>query len=78
MVDCTYFKTDFLNLESDYSKDIQERDAFTILMCVSGEGEVSTTDGSVNVKKGETVLIPACAPAFTLNTAGIQVLEITI
>jgi mannose-6-phosphate isomerase len=78
MVDCPYFKTNFLDLKAGYTMPIQNRDSFTILMCVSGEGHVHTTDGSVALKKGETVLVPACAQELNLQTQGMQVLEITI
>jgi mannose-6-phosphate isomerase len=78
MVDCPYFKTNFLDLSKDYTANIQDRDSFTILMCVNGEGKITTNDGSVSFKKGETLMVPACARQFIVKTQGMKMLEVTI
>ncbi|MDT0606903.1 type I phosphomannose isomerase catalytic subunit [Croceitalea rosinachiae] len=78
MVDCPYFKTNSLHLTKDMSQDIGLRDSFTILMCVSGKGKITTENGIIDFKKGETVLIPASAQKLEIITNGAQLLEVTI
>jgi len=78
MVDCPYFKTNFLNLENDFTQDTLNRDSFTIFMCVDGEGVVQTESGEATIAKGETVLVPAAANSILIKTAGAKFLEVTI
>ncbi len=78
MVDCPYFRTNFLNLTKDFEQDLAARDAFTIYMCVSGTASISADNGEVAIKKGETVLIPALANRIRIKTDGTKLLEVTI
>lgn len=78
MVDCPYFKTNFLNLNDELVQDVSQRDSFTIYMCVSGSVEVSNEHGAAIVQKGETVLVPANCHQITLRTSGAKLLEVTI
>ena len=78
MVACPYFRTNFLTLTKDFEQDLAARDSFTIYMCVAGTASISTDDGEVAVKKGETVLIPAMANCIRIKTAGTKLLEVTI
>jgi mannose-6-phosphate isomerase len=78
MVDCPYFRTNFLNLTKDFEQDSAARDSFTIYMCVAGTASIRTDDGEVVIKKGETVLIPAMANRIRINTDGTKLLEVTI
>lgn len=64
LVSCKYFTTDLLDLEHDHEKDMTGLDSFCIVMCVGGEGKLVDTeaDGSVHavdVRQGETILVPA-------------------
>ncbi|MFS4417679.1 type I phosphomannose isomerase catalytic subunit [Maribacter sp. 2307ULW6-5] len=78
MVDCPYFKTQFLRLTQDHNLDTATRDSFTILMCVGGSGAVHTAQGRVPLQRGETVLVPACAERIGIETSGATFLEVTI
>jgi mannose-6-phosphate isomerase len=78
MVDCPYFRTNFLNLTKDFEQDSAARDSFTIYMCVAGTASIRTDDGEVVIKKGETVLIPAMANRIRIKTDGTKLLEVTI
>ena len=78
MVDCPYFKTDFLELSEDFSQDIQDRDSFTIFMCVKGEATIKNNWGGTELKKGETVLLPASTSKIDIATSGVTLLEVTI
>lgn len=78
MVESPYFKTNYLNLDSDYTLDIRQRDSFTILMCVKGEATVANTVGATNVKKGETLLISTDSDLVKITTSGARFLEVSI
>ena len=78
MVDCPYFKTNFLHLENDFRQDTILRDSFTIFMCVDGTGTIQTESGEAIISKGETVLVPASSNNITIKTTGAKFLEVTI
>ncbi len=78
MVDCPYFKTNFLHLTTQLDLDVKDRDSFTIYMCVGGHADIKTDEGTASVKKGETILIPAMASKIEITTANAKLLEVTI
>jgi len=78
MVDCPYFKTNTLILDRSYEQDISLRDSFTIFMCVNGEALVQNESGKVNLKNGETVLVPASSKKLKITTDNVRLLEVTI
>lgn len=78
MVDCPYFKTNYLELAKDLEQDALERDSFTIYMCVSGTASITNDNGTATIKKGETVLVPAISTKIHIKTNGAKLLEVTI
>lgn len=78
MVDCPFFKTNFLDLTSDFKPEITDRDSFTIYLCVNGEAQVSNETGTTFIEKGETILVPACSKTIQIKTKGVKLLEVTI
>ncbi|PIB27152.1 mannose-6-phosphate isomerase [Maribacter sp. 4U21] len=78
MVDCPYFKTNFLRLESNFRQDTVLRDSFAIFMCVDGTGKIQTESGEAIISKGETVLVPASSNSITIKTTSAKFLEVTI
>ena len=78
MVDCPYFKTNFIDLSESLEQDVSQRDSFTIYMCVGGSVKITNEDGSATIKKGETALVPASSKQIRLTTAGAKLLEVTI
>jgi len=78
MVDCPYFKTNFIHLTKNSSLEGSERDSFTIYMCVGGSAEISSDTGSVRIQKGETVLMPASSKTISINTTEAKLLEVTV
>ncbi|MDC6390075.1 mannose-6-phosphate isomerase [Maribacter sp. PR1] len=78
MVQCPYFKTNFLNLTQSMVQDTLKRDSFTIFMCVDGEAKIENDFGQVIVNKGETTLLPASSKKIKINTTGVKLLEVTI
>lgn len=78
MVDCKYFKTDFLNLTKNFELDLTKRDSFTIFMCVGGSATIANESGEATIKRGETVLLPASSSQCSILTEGTKLLEVTI
>ncbi|WP_396635293.1 type I phosphomannose isomerase catalytic subunit [Maribacter sp. R86514] len=78
MVDCPYFKTNFIELTENLDLDTAQRDSFTIFMCVGGEATIKTAEGEVSIKSGETVLLPALTQKISLQSKGAKLLEVTI
>jgi len=78
MVDCPYFKTNFLNLTKDLALDTASRDSFTIYMCVAGEALIQNNWGTTAIAKGETVLVSASSSEIVIETKGARLLEVTI
>ena len=78
MVVCPYFTTNYLNLSQDLELDVSQRDSFTIYMCVSGSVIIDNGEGSAQIQKGETVLVPASTHKINLKTSGAKLLEVTI
>lgn len=78
MVDCPYFKTNFMELTRFLRQDLTSRDSFTIYMCVGGKAEITNDWGSAQIQKGETVLISASSTYVEIETDGAKLLEVTI
>ena len=45
-------------------------------MCVKGEGQIFSKDSILDIRKGETVLVPACCKNIELKTKGIELLQV--
>lgn len=78
MVDCPYFKTNFISLNKNIQFDVSDQDSFTIYMCIDGEVLIENDFGSILIKKGETVLVPAITSHVLLSAEQAKLLEITI
>lgn len=78
MVDCPYFKTNFLDLTQDFVQDVVDRDSFSIYLCVDGAAKVANDWGSTSIEKGETLLVSASSTRIEIATEGSQLLEVTI
>lgn len=78
MVDCPYFKTNFLELTKDMKQDVSTKDSFIIYMCVNGAAEIANDWGSVQINKGETLLLAAASSLVQIKTKGVKLLEVSI
>ncbi len=78
MVDCPYFKTNYLNLTENIDLDISERDSFTIYMCVAGKAIIANDHGEASLQKGETLLLAASSKIASIITKNVTLLEVTI
>jgi len=59
LVDSPYFITNFLHFNEPVNKDLSQLDSFVIYLCAEGSTDLHYRDGSMNMKIGEVVLIPA-------------------
>ena len=80
LVDCNYFTTSYLKFDKEIEKDYIDIDSFVIYMCLDGNFTiVYDTDQSIQVKKGETILVPACLKnIFLIPQQEAELLEIFI
>ncbi|WP_318309949.1 type I phosphomannose isomerase catalytic subunit [Flagellimonas crocea] len=78
MVNCPYFKTNFMELTQPIKQDFSKKDSFVIYMCVGGEAVIKNNWGSAPIRKGETVLVSASSTRIDIDTQGTKLLEVTI
>ena len=78
VVSCEYFTTGVLEFDQIIEKDFYPLDSFLIYMCIDGEFDICYGEGEcLNVKKGETVLVPAELRTIRLKPAmRTKVLEV--
>ena len=67
IVECQYFTTNILQLSELVERDFSIEDTFVIYMCLDGEYLINWESKSLEVKKGETILVPASQSTFTLS-----------
>ena len=80
IVDCKYFTTNILPINSAVKIDNSIKNSFVIYMCVSGEGvQLKSNSFEEELKLGETILIPATVNRFEIIPAGnSELLEVYI
>ena len=77
LVDSPYFKTTFISVEKQYTLSYFERACFSVLICVAGEITLSNQAFTLNLTKGQSVLIPAVIEEVKLLGKG-DLLEVTV
>ena len=71
------FSLGFLEVDEKTSVEIKNRDSFEILICISGNTDLSSKEGTITISGGESILVPASVNSYTLEgiaeifTAGI-------
>lgn len=60
VVTCPYFTTNILPVKGKKEIDLSKKDSFIIYMCVEGEAIFFYENQQEIVRKGETILVPAC------------------
>ncbi|GAP70497.1 mannose-6-phosphate isomerase, type 1 [Bacteroidales bacterium 6E] len=78
IVTCDYFCTNIVLFDQPVIKEIAHIDSFVIYICIDGSYEIVWDGGREQVKKGETVLIPASLTEYRLEptTGETKVLEV--
>lgn len=70
LVECRYFTTSLYEATAPVTRDLSAIDSFMVVICTAGQGTVTTDEGCVTVKQGETILIPASAKSVTFAPEG--------
>jgi mannose-6-phosphate isomerase len=80
LADCQYFTTNLLELDFEIERDMNSFDSFIIYMGIEGNAEIIYHDKEVEeIKKGETVLVPAELAHYYIRPKGkSKLLEIYI
>ncbi len=80
IVDNQYFNTNIISFDKEVEIDYTHKDSFVIYMCVKGSaGIFFGEDKSENIRKGETLLIPASLKKLSLKPDEYsEILEIYI
>ena len=79
IIDCEYFTTNIIELDQTIEKDYSLIDSFVIYICVRGFAELEWDNMSMNLEKGETVLIPALMETIRIQPSpSARILEVYI
>lgn len=79
LVKCEYFTTDLLEFDKKMTLPYNLTETFVVYMCLEGSFEISGGTATVQVEKGETVMLPAGMKYPTLIPQGkAKVLEVFI
>lgn len=77
MVSCPYFKTSYLKVTKTLKKK-NDKDSFFIYMCVDGAAKISHDAYSVEIKSGETILLPAAIKSYEITSKNATLLEVYV
>jgi len=70
LVSCEYFTTNKLHYKQIVERDHSDLDSFIIYVCMEGNLILDYGGGTVEVHKGDAVLVPACIKKITLIPRG--------
>ncbi len=71
LASCEYFTTSLYNLSKEMNMNLSDLDSFVVVICTAGGGTITDNDGcSVNIRQGETILVPATATALNIVPDG--------
>jgi mannose-6-phosphate isomerase len=76
LVNCDYFTTNILDIQTEQIKDYSKLDSFVVFMCVEGEVKITVEGHSETLKMGETILLPATTKNVQLNSEKGKLLEV--
>lgn len=76
LVECPFFKTNILQISDIYNWK-KTKESFTVLMCTEGSFTINMLHFKAELKKGDTILIPAIIDSFDI-IGEASLLEITI
>ena len=66
LIFCPFFHTELLKVRGTMT-DIVDETSFVSLLAIEGEGELSAKSGTLSVKKGASIVIPAGEGEYTLS-----------
>lgn len=76
LAECPFFSTSLLDLDRQYTLDVNRLDCFVILMCVGGSGTVLCDGQRADLSSDGCLLVPASAQeiGFEPGASGLKVL----
>lgn len=77
MVSCPYFTTSYLQVSGTIKKE-NNLDSFLIYMCVDGDAKITVNGSSEDIKKGETILLPASIKDYQITSKKATLLEVYV
>jgi mannose-6-phosphate isomerase len=80
IVSCNYFTTNILEFDKTIEKDYFQLDSFVIYIAIEGDFELEKEEHREQVRKGETVLVPAETNTIQLKplSGTVKLLEVYI
>ncbi|WP_207427782.1 type I phosphomannose isomerase catalytic subunit [Pedobacter sp. SYSU D00535] len=79
VVNSPYFSTRILEFTQPVERDYSTNDSFVIQVCVQGSYTIRYEGGELNVRMGDSILIPAAVKSINLQTdTGFKILESSI
>lgn len=76
VVSCQYFTTNILKYTENTSRDYSNLDSFVIQICVEGSYTISSGNEKIEVKKGDSILLPKALNKIEIVTnEGFKILE---
>ncbi len=75
LVHCPYFITNLLEINKEVVISHRSHDSFVIYICVDGEGDIETEEQKINIKLGETILVPAAIKEIKVSSKEIKLLQ---
>ena len=78
LVNCEYFTTNIIDVQTNQTNDYSGLDSFVIFMCVEGTIEITTDNHTETLKMGETILLPAITKEVLINSDNGKLLEVYI
>ncbi|MEE4215333.1 MAG: type I phosphomannose isomerase catalytic subunit [Bacteroidales bacterium] len=79
LIDCDYFTCNLVELDRNMIKDYSLTDSFIVYICTSGEASIEWDEGTMDIKKGETLLIPAIMEKILVRPVSpVKILEVYI
>ena len=70
LVKCPYFTTNKLHFTHPASRDLRDADTFVIYVCMEGELTMHYDGGNIEVKTGDSILVPAVLANIQLEPQG--------
>ena len=79
IIDCKYFTSNIMHVETGLVKDYSLLDSFVIYICTEGKAVIDWEDDIIKIEKGETILIPAIMEKISIRPEpGAKILEVYI
>ena len=73
-----YFHTSLIKLSQPMVRNYDDLDSFVVYMCTEGEAVLKIGETSLTIRKGNSLLIPACTEQVRLHTESATILEVYV